>query len=381
MIRIVNTEACSGCYACANICPEKCIVMKSDHEGFWYPEVDERKCIRCGRCVQVCSNRNQVTASNIPQAFACRNKDEKVRKESSSGGIFTLMAENVIEKGGVVFGACFSETLEVNHRYVECKEELTMLRGSKYVQSKIGESYIQARKFLLMDRKVLYSGTPCQIAGLRAFLGRDFTNLICVDLVCHGVPSPKVWKKYIEHRERIAGSSTQKMSFRNKEDGWKSYSVSFEFENDKTYKKMFNRDPYMRAFLQNISLRPSCYSCAFKSLKRQSDLTLADFWGIESIAPEMNDDKGISLVLVQTRKGKKIFGEVEQELVCAETDCIEAVRYNSAAIESVKKNRNRNNFFKELESRTFDTLVEQYCRSSAISRIKRAMIQILRNRN
>ncbi|NLZ52236.1 MAG: 4Fe-4S dicluster domain-containing protein, partial [Thermoanaerobacteraceae bacterium] len=216
---IKEKKDCMGCYACKNICSLNCITMQSDNEGFWYPKVNYENCTKCGKCINVCPIMNQKEFENKPQGFACINRDENIRLESSSGGIFTLIAEQVIEDGGVVFGAAFNEKFQVEHSYIEVQEELYKFRGSKYVQSKIGETYNQAKKFLEMQRKVLFTGTPCQIAGLKSFLGRPYENLFCIDIVCHGVPSPYVWEKYIKYREKKAGSTTQRIAFRRKDEG------------------------------------------------------------------------------------------------------------------------------------------------------------------
>jgi coenzyme F420-reducing hydrogenase beta subunit len=271
--KIKRKEDCTGCYACSQICPDeiKCISMVKDNEGFWYPKVDYSKCIKCGLCVDVCPILNNKVVENTPVAYACINKNKSIRLESSSGGLFSLIAEQVIEDGGVVFGAGFDENFEVMHSYIEKKNDIGKFRGSKYVQSKIGNTYKQAESFLKSGRKVLFTGTPCQIAGLKSFLGEPYIGLLCVDLVCHGVPSPDVFKKYIKYRNEKANSQVKRISFRRKDEGWKRFSVSFLFENDTEYRQNLNNDLYMKAFLKNICLRPSCYECKFKTLHRQEN--------------------------------------------------------------------------------------------------------------
>lgn len=328
--KIKEKKGCTGCYACANICPDSvnCISMVEDEEGFWYPKVDYNRCIECGLCIDVCPVLNYRVVENALTAYACINKDEQVRLESSSGGLFSVLSEQVIEDGGVVFGAVFGEKFDVVHSYAETREEIGKFRGSKYVQSKIGDAYRQAKSILESGRKVLFTGTPCQIAGLKSFLRKSCDNLLCVDVICHGVPSPKVWKRYIEYREEKAKSLTQRISFRLKDEGWKRYSVSFLFKNDTEYRQNFNNDLYMRAFLRNACLRPSCYECKFKSLHPQSDMTLADFWGIQNIASEMDDDKGISLLFINSEVGKEMFNKIRNEIIYKEVDINEAVKYN-----------------------------------------------------
>lgn len=370
-LKIKEKRECMGCYGCFNICPQDCISMESDIEGFWYPEVDYDKCIKCGLCVEVCPIIHKTKVDNIPKAYACNNKDEAVRLKSSSGGVFTLVAEQVLDSGGVVFGVGFNRNFEVVHSYIDKKEEIDCFRGSKYVQSKIGHAYDQVENFLEQGRKVLFTGTPCQISGLKSYLGKEYDNLFCMDNICHGVPSPKVWEKYVSYRKDEAGSSVQRIAFRLKNEGWKLFSVSFLFSNDTEYIKNQKKDLYMRAFLKDICLRPSCYDCKFKTLNRESDITLADFWGIQNVLPEMDDDKGTSLIFINSQEGQTMLDNIKSELEYKEVDINKAVSYNSAAIKSVNMNPNRNVFFQELDYLEFDKLVKKYCTDKLQIRIKR----------
>lgn len=371
MITINSKKECMGCYACSNICPKKCISMERDNEGFSYPNVNFDICIKCGKCIKVCPIINKTIISNEPIAYACINKDETIRMKSSSGGIFTLVAEQILDNGGVVFGACFDEDFGVEHSYIETKDELHKFRGSKYVQSEIGCIYSQVKDFLKQKRKVLFTGTPCQIEGLKSYLGQVYENLLCIDIVCHGVPSPIVWQKYISHREECSGSQVRKIDFRQKSEGWKRYSVSFLFNDNTEYLQTFDNDLYMKAFLRDICLRPSCYSCEFKTLNRQSDITLADFWGIEFIIPEMDDDKGTSLIFVNSSKGQAILEKISDKIIYKEVDIHQAVTYNPAVIKSANYNRKRYNFFKDLDKLPFDSLVIKYCIDDIFLRVKR----------
>jgi len=370
LISINKKHDCTGCYACYNACPTQSVSMERDKEGFLYPEVDLDTCIDCDLCKQVCSLLHLKYVNNNPVAYACHNTDEKIRLESSSGGIFTLIAERIINNNGVVFGAVFDDDFNVFHSCVTEKDKLWAFRGSKYVQSKIGLTYSQAKEFLQQGRQVLFSGTPCQIGGLKSYMGRDYDNLFCVDIVCHGVPSPKVWQKYVSYREQCARSSARRIAFRRKDEGWKRYSVSFLFKNDTEYRQTFHKDLYMRAFLKNVCLRPSCYVCRFKSLHRQSDITLADFWGIQMILPEMDDDKGTSLVFVNSDKGRLMLEQIRRKMVCKKVDINEAVFYNLAAVKSVPYNPKREKFFAELDELPFDELVRKYCADSLGARLK-----------
>lgn len=268
----------------------------------------------------------------------------------------------MIDRGGVVFGAVFNDNFEVEHKYIETKENIELLRGSKYVQSKIGTSYRQVKDFLESGREVLFSGTPCQIAGLKNYLVKAYSNLLTVDLICHGVPSPYVWQKYIKFRENKAGSEISKITFRNKKMGWRQYSVSFLFTNNTEYNKIYSNDLYMTAFLKNISLRPSCYNCRFKTLNRPSDITLADFWGVQNIFPEIDDDKGASLIFINSQLGEKIYSEILDNIVYKEVDILDAVKYNSAAKKSPLPHINREKFINDINIYTFDKLVNKYCK-------------------
>jgi len=371
MITINDKKDCMGCHACANICPQSCISMESDTEGFWYPEVDYNKCIKCGLCIKVCPIINKNTVQNDPIAYACINKNESIRLESSSGGIFTLIAEQIINKDGVIFGAGFDENFLVSHSYIETKEELDKFRGSKYVQSKIGFTYKQVRDFLKQGKEVLFTGTPCQIGGLKSYLGQPYDNLFCIDIVCHGVPSPRVWQKYISYRENCAGAQARRIAFRLKNEGWKRFSVSFLYNNDTEYRQPLDKDLYMKAFLKDIFLRPSCYDCAFKTLHRESDITLADYWGIQYMLPEMDDDQGTSLIFVNSVNGQSMLKQIKDDILYKEVDINKAISYNSAAIKSAVYNSKRDAFFEGLGKLSFDQLVKKYCSESLYVRTKR----------
>lgn len=377
--KIIKSK-CTGCHACANICPQKCISMAADNEGFLYPVINTELCINCGLCEKVCPIVNGKTAANEREvrAYAAINKNEEIRLNSSSGGIFTLIAENVLDKDGVVFGAAFDKDFDVIHTYAKTKDKLEQFRGSKYVQSVIGKTYKQAKEFLEQGRTVLFTGTPCQIGGLYSYLGKDYANLITQDLICHGVPSPMVWRKYLEYREKISRVSARRISFRRKDCGWKKFSVSCEFTNDTEYLSELTEDPYMQAFLHNLCLRPSCYDCAFKTKHRQADITLADFWGIQYIAPEMDDDKGISLLIVNSEKGEQILEEFKNNLILQKVDLSEAIKYNSAMITSVSLPKNRTKFMSDIWHQSFDKTAKKYCKVKFIVKVKNKLKSILK---
>lgn len=351
MIKIKNKSKCSGCHACVNACPKQCISMIADEEGFLYPVVDRDKCINCGACENVCYNLNPLVSANYPDVYACYNSNEEVRIASSSGGIFTLLAEKIISQGGVVFGASFNEDLGVEHTWTDNKDELYKFRGSKYVQSIIGNTYRQAKDFLQTGRPVLFTGTPCQIYGLLLYLGKNYDNLYTQDIICHGVPSPKVWRSYLKFQEEQHNSKVDKTNppaFRSKKLGWLNFGVQIHFKENIEYNGPLGKDLYMRAFLNNLSLRPSCYKGNCKNIRRNSDITLADFWGVNNLIPEMFDDKGTSLVFVNTEKGKCLFDDIKEFMVCTKTDIKTAVKHNPMAYSPSFRPMKRKTFMKNM---------------------------------
>lgn len=362
MIEINHKKDCCGCYACENICPNHCIEMKVDQEGFWYPEVDQTKCINCNLCEKVCPELKQYANPNAlePQALGAWNLDEEVRKQSSSGGVFTALAEWIINQNGIIFGVGFDESLSVVHKKVTTVEELASLRGSKYTQSKIGDMYKEAKGCLMQGREVLFTGTPCQIAGLYSYLQKEYENLYTCDLICHGVPSPKVFDKYKEHLEVKNNSKVTKVSFRDKEYGWKVFSMVLDFEDNSRYIKTLREDPFMIGFLKDKYLRPSCHECTFSTLPRMADISLADYWGVAGKYPELDDDKGTSLILVNTDKGQILLESCKEQLFMQECDFAYALQHNPCISGSVKPHSEREQFFKALDSIPFEELIKKY---------------------
>jgi len=366
MIEISNKKKCCGCYACYNICPERAIKMQEDDKGFKYPDVDKEKCIECGLCEKVCPIIVNKKVENKPISYACFCKDDNIRENSSSGGIFTILATEVIKDNGVVFGAGFDEDFNVRHIMVENLKDLGKLRGSKYVQSDIKGTYKKAKENLEMGKKVLFTGTPCQIEGLKTFLQKNYKNLYTQDIICHGVPSPKVWREYKKLREKIDKQRPQEINFRNKDNGWKYFNLKFQYEKGKSYKKNQCNDLYMKIFLQDLSLRDSCYSCSFKKYNRNSDITLADFWGIKNVIPDIDDNKGISLVIVNSKKGQEMINNIKDKIMYKEVDLNIALKYNQNMIKSVKENNNREKFFHNLGKKDLDKVANRYLRNTNI---------------
>ena len=369
MIEIKEKQACCGCAACVQACPKQCISMREDKEGFLYPEVDKTVCVDCHLCEKVCPVLNQGKEREPLKVYAAKNKDEEIRRQSSSGGIFTLLAEQVLDDGGVVFGARFDENWEVVHACTETKEGLAAFRGSKYVQSRMGDNYKKAEVFLKSGRKVLFSGTPCQIAGLKLYLRKEYENLLTVDFICHGVPSPGVWREYL--KEEVARQCDRKnsvlshpnakeirierISFRDKALGWKKFSFALTQsvtegngqKNTVLLSEPLNKNLFLRGFLADLYLRPSCHACPTKCLKSGSDVTIGDFWGIEKVMPEMDDDKGMSVMMVNRDCNQLKL--LDEKMRFYPIGYREVVRYNPSVERPVRIPEKREAFFRDRE--------------------------------
>lgn len=361
MIKLDKKENCSGCSACYSKCPNNAIKMEKDEKGFFYPKIEEEKCTQCGLCDKICPIlNNKKNDKNAPRAFAAYNKNTEIRQESSSGGIFTLLAKEILKEKGIIYGASWDKNLNVHHISVNNENDLKLLRGSKYLQSRIEDTYKEAEKNLKDGKMVYFSGTPCQIEGLKSYLMKEYENLYTQDLICHGVPSEKVNQQYIEYIKEKKNSNIESIEHRSKITGWKKFSVKIKFEDGTEYAENLRNDIYMKAFLRNTSLRESCYNCAFKKENRVSDFTLADFWGIENIYPELDDDRGTSLVIVNTEKGMKLFEKIKNEIEYKEIEFEKAIKYNKNMCKSEVPDKNRKKFFDNLEKTNFDELVKKY---------------------
>ena len=339
MITITDKHNCCGCSACVQSCPQQCISFYEDNKGFRYPLANRELCIDCGLCEKVCPMLNRNKAVEPQLVCAAVNPLEAVRLQSSSGGLFTMLAEKILSENGVVFGARFNDKWEVVHDYVDGSAQSQLLesfRGSKYSQSFIGNTYKQTRDFLEIDRKVLFSGTGCQIAGLKSFLRKEYDNLITIEIACHGVPSPLVWREYIKMVSN--GKQLRNINFRDKRNGWNKYGFSFkDTQGEELIFEPAISNDFMLCFLRDLSVRPSCGNCPFKAGASGSDILIGDFWGIESMYPVIYDDKGCSLVIANTTIGKQLF----ESLGCKylETTYEEAYRYNPCIIRAFQESR------------------------------------------
>ena len=354
MIKVQDKKECCGCSACANICPKKCVKMIEDEEGFLYPNVDETKCIECKLCIQACPiiHSEKDDSSFSQKGYIVQHINDSIRRESTSGGAFTAIATWIIRQGGIVFGAGFRNgTFIVEHQAVDNENELSLFRNSKYVKSSIGDVYQKVKEFLLLGRWVCFSGTPCQVEGLRCFLRqREYEKLICVDFVCRGVPSPRIFQLYLDYQSHETGGEFTKVLFRDKFYGY-HYS-SFSIYNKKEsldYHKGVDTNPYLRAFFNNLSDRPSCYSCRFKKRYRKSDLTLWDCFNIEKFSKKM-DGKGTTRVLVHSEKGDKLIQSVKMDLRIEQINPDKLTEGVREMFHSVPINPKRKDFFMESHS-------------------------------
>ena len=354
-------KRCCGCAACYNICSENAINMAADAEGFLYPRINGDICIHCGRCEKVCPilNFGKDYNNTVNTAFACYGKDIDKRMHSASGAVFTLLAEKIIGLGGVVYGAAFDESLMVKHFVAHDLNELESLKGSKYIQSEIGKSYMLAKSDLASKKVVLFSGTPCEIEGLRGYLGKDYPNLICVDVFCHGVSSASVWQQYL--RDKFIGEKVIQMRFRDKSKGMKNKFLTYTLDNGQKVLERYDDSPYMTGYTQNLFLRRSCYACPFKGNSRCSDLSIGDFWGLHKVIPAFGDDYGVSAVIVHTKKGAKIFCSIEDNMIWTEVEPERITSSNESYFKSAKYNDKREAFFSRIRNENMvDVLIEMY---------------------
>lgn len=374
MINLKNKQDCCGCSACAQRCPKQCISMAEDEEGFLYPQVDTSKCVDCHLCEKVCPVINQDEARTPLKVYAAKNSDDEIRLKSSSGGIFTLLAEQTIKDGGVVFGARYDTEWNVIHDYTETIEGLSAFRGSKYVQSNINRSFFEVKTFLESGRNVLFSGTPCQVAGLKLFLRKNYDNLLTVECACHGVPSPGLWQQYLKEQTAKDGRTIKniaRINFRNKETGWKRYSVSIEYEDGKKYFGYHGENPWTCSFINNLNLRPCCTKCSAKCNNSRADITLGDFWGADKFMPD-NDDKGITLVICHTDRAVDCMMDIE----CKEYEMAEVLPYNKSLTRSTKENPKRIAFFRKATSNFIPT-VQSLTKESLFLRLKLMVAKII----
>lgn len=366
-----DKKDCNGCGICTIECPTNAIKMVEDNEGFYYPVTDESKCIKCNKCKNICSNYNN--SDYFGKAYMAINNNKEELKNSSSGGIYYILAKYVIQKNGVVFGVEYGQDLKVQHNYYDNLEDCKKFQGSKYLRSDIGNSYEKVKEFLNKDRWVLFTGTPCQCNALKVFLKKEYEKLILCDLICHSNPSPKVFHKYIKELEEKCESKIDRVDFRTKKNGWNKVIPLIYYTNGK--EKYDN--VYMSAFLSELLGRPSCHSCQFSSTNRISDFTIGDFWGIKKVIPDIkDDDTGISLITVNTDKGMKIFNEVKNNMEYKEVDKELAFSYNRHS--NVPMHKNRQKFFENLDKMPVIKNMQKCIKVSIIKKVLRKCKRIIK---
>ena len=365
MIDIVNKEKCCGCCACVDVCAHHAISLKVDIEGFWYPYVEKSKCVECGLCEKVCPELNiDLLKKNDfvePQCYAAINKNMRVRWDSTSGGIFSVFADYMYSQKGYVSGAIYNSDFSVRNYISNNPEDLQYLRSSKYLQSKAEGLYKQIKKLLQQGHNVLACGTPCQMAALRSFLRKDYENLIIVDFICLSVSSPKVYRKYLDSLEHRYGSSIQYIKAKNKELGWRNLTRKVVFKNGAVYYGVLLDDDYRRGYHKHLYSRPSCYNCQYKGFPRIADITIGDFWGVEKVDKNLDNNVGTSLILVNSQKGAKYLEKVKPYMYIKHVPFSSILPGNIALRQSIHYPKiDREQFFETLDATDFDTVVKKY---------------------
>lgn len=374
MIRIEKPENCCGCSACKSICPKQAIVMEPDALGFLYPKVDSSKCINCGLCEKVCAfNDHYDTSLNLdnPRAFGVRHKEMQEIERSRSGAAFIALSDWILDNGGIIYGAGYKDHFRVAHKRATTKLERDEFRGSKYVQSDMGDVFNQVKADLKNGLRVLFSGTGCQVAGLSSFIGKSYReNLYLVDIVCHGAPAPFIWRDYLNYLEKKEGKPITSVNFRDKSRfGWTAHKETFEFVDS------YSTDIWTYMFYKHIMFRHSCGVCHFTNLNRPGDVTIADFWGWQKTDPNFNaDDKGCSLVLCNTKKGIEWFNSVKKDLDCISAkieDCVQPQMQHPPEI-----NKNRSNFERDYKRWGFKYILDRYGNVGPIYLIRKKLFHI-----
>lgn len=375
MIELVSKDRCSGCSACFNACKIGALSLETDETGFWFPKINREKCIECGACVKVCPALDKPEyVSEAPKAYIVQSKDDEIRRQSTSGGAFTAIARRVIANGGVVFGASIDEEYKVSHVWVENEEDLSKFRGSKYVQSWIGSSYIDAEKILKTGREVGFSGTPCQIYALKKYLGREYENLLTVDVMCRAVPSPKVLNRYLEYqKEKHPGFD--RIIFRDKTLGYSYTTVSLYQGNTNVYREGSESDPWLRLFLGGFCNRSSCYSCIYQGSSRASDITLCDWWDVSDVEKRMDDNKGTTGIAVWTAKGRRALERSLENCKYKEIPFLEIDKRLQSRNKIIKPQTE--GFYLDINTLPADQFINRYVPRTRKTTIKRNLRRIM----
>lgn len=376
MLEVIEKEKCTGCTACKNICPVNAIKMKENTKGFLYPEIEQEKCIDCGLCQKTCPVITNKLKAEPLEIIGLKHKNREIRDNSTSGGAFFLLAEQFLAENGIVYGAAFVREWKVEHIRVTNVDELKRLQKSKYVQSDLADSYKMVEQDLKENKRVLFSGTACQCSGLISYLSKRkiaITKLFLCDLICHGVPSPKIWRDYVEFRKRKYGE-IKNIDFRDKTRGWRDFKMSFTDKNEKKHFSRQNDDFFFILFFHNFILREACHQCEYTSMDRVSDFTLGDFWGVEEVHKNFSDDEGISILLVNSKKGQSFIEpllEKTEHVRVTETEC--KLRQPNLS-HPTKKNERSEEFWKDYSEKGFEYIIKKYADGHLLGQIKRKYV-------
>lgn len=354
-------EKCYGCTACANSCKKNAIKMIPDEEGFLYPQIDDLLCTECGLCSEICPLQTEFTGSPnnfTTNAYAVRNKNRVVLEQSTSGGAFTAISDYILMNSGVIFGVAFNEHFKVVHTRAETFTERDTLRGVKYVQSDLKTTFKDIKSKLIDKTPILFVGTPCQVDGLKTFLKDSITdNLLTVDIICHGVPSPLIWEKYVDFVQDKF-DKIQEYSFRYKPLGWRGSNVHIKFKNGKILENTPLCKTYSNLYFKGFITRPSCDSCKYTNLNRVGDITIGDFWGIEKCSPTLDDNNGVSFVLVNTKKGEGIFDKIKEYICYEKCDINNCIQPNLK--EPTKPSPLRKQFWQDYHNKGFSYCIKKF---------------------
>lgn len=374
----LEIENCTGCHSCYNCCPVAAISMKFNEEGFLIPSIDEKKCLQCGKCIKTCPVISFSSANFDNRYYAAYCKDQKQHIASASGGLFGSAAEYIVEHGGYAVGAAFDSQLYLRHIIISDIKDLKKVIGTKYVQSEIGDVFRSVKKLLNDRNTVLFSGTSCQIAGLKTFLQKEYENLICMDLICHGVPSPIIWKKYLN--ELSPNDKIERMTFRDKSISDRGWPLIFECMSGGKIVENYHDNKFIKGFIKNYYLRLSCHNCRFKGVNRCSDITLGDFWGVECFDKSLQNQYGTSITIIHTKKGQELFKSIADKFIYKEVTEETAINiakvYNSCLFDSVPYTRKRKEFFEKYETQGILSTVDELSRLTWCERIKSVLLKI-----
>jgi coenzyme F420-reducing hydrogenase beta subunit len=378
MLIYERKEECCGCTACKSICPKQAITMIADEEGFLYPSINQELCIECNLCKQVCPfSDNYRTSGNYdqPLVYAAKHKDDNVRMNSSSGGMFTAISDYILDIDGVVYGAAFDEKFVVRHQKAETAEERNKFRGSKYVQSNLIGVFEDIKKELKKERTVLFTGTPCQNAGLGSYLNKNYDNLYLCDIVCHGTPSPLIFKNYIKYCERKNNNSIKEYYWRFKGNGWHSHTEKAVYADGKEDSTSLLSQSYKELFYSHVTLRPACHNCKFCNFSRPSDITIGDFWGIEKSMPDFDDNTGVSLVLTNSTKGQELFERISKNLYYRESNTTDCLQHNLHTPSQPSPRRDK--FWQDYKNKGFEYVLKKYTGYGFVGQSKKAAAKVL----